>query len=73
MNTCSNSTVETLEEGVVCSKLIITTTERWHHSPLVYITEFPANIYLFKVNKIKTKMSCEICLTLTVNTPEPSQ
>ena len=28
INTCSKSTVETLEEGVICSKLTITTAER---------------------------------------------
>ena len=28
INTCSKSTVETLEQGVICSKLTITTVER---------------------------------------------
>ena len=28
ISTCSNSTAETLEEGVICSKLTITTVER---------------------------------------------
>ena len=28
LNTCSKSTVETLEQGVICSKLTITTEEQ---------------------------------------------
>ena len=31
---------------------------------------FPVNIYQFKVDKEKTKKWCEICLKLTVKTPE---
>ena len=30
----------------------------------------PANIYLFKVNNRNTRKSCEICLKLTIKTPE---
>ena len=31
---------------------------------------FPADIYLFKVNKRNTKKRCEICSALTIKTPE---
>ena len=30
----------------------------------------PANIYLFKVNNRNTRERCEICLKLTIKTPE---
>ena len=32
INTCSKSTVETLEQGFICSELTITTVERWSRS-----------------------------------------
>ena len=31
---------------------------------------FPASIYLFKVNNRNTRKRCEICLKLTIKTPE---
>ena len=31
---------------------------------------FPANINLFKVNNRNTRKRCEICLKLTIKTPE---
>ena len=34
---------------------------------------FPANIYLFKVNNIDTRIRCETCSKLTMNTSERSQ
>ena len=33
---------------------------------------FPAGIYLLKVNNRNTKTRCEICLNLTIKTPERS-
>ena len=33
----------------------------------------PANIYLLKVNNRNTSKRCEICLKLTVKTPERRQ
>ena len=33
----------------------------------------PSNIYLLKVNNRKTRTKCEICLKLTMNTPELRQ
>ena len=35
INTCSNSTVETLEQGVICSKLTITAVEQQSRSAWV--------------------------------------
>ena len=35
INTCSKSTVETLEQGFICSKLTITTVEKWSSSAWV--------------------------------------
>ena len=35
--------------------------------------EFPAGIYLFKVNNRNTRTRCEICSKLTINTPERRQ
>ena len=34
---------------------------------------YPANIYLFKVNKRNTRKKCEICPKLTIKTPEQRQ
>ena len=34
---------------------------------------FPANIYLFKVNNRNTRKRCEICSKLTTKTPEQRQ
>ena len=34
------------------------------------ITQFPARIYLLKVNDKNTRASCEICSKLTIKTPE---
>ena len=34
---------------------------------------FPANIYLFKVNNKNTRKRCEICSQLTIKTPERRQ
>ena len=34
------------------------------------IESFPAKIYLFKVNNRSTSKRCEICLKLTIKTPE---
>ena len=36
-------------------------------------TEYPANIYLFKVNNRNTRKRCEICSKLTIKTPERLQ
>ena len=35
---------------------------------LVRVEEFPANIYLFNVNKRNTRKKCEICSKLTIKT-----
>ena len=35
--------------------------------------EYPAGIYLFKVNNRNTRTRCEICSKLTINTPERRQ
>ena len=35
--------------------------------------DFPANIYLFKVNNRNTRKRCEICSKLTIKTPERSE
>ena len=37
INTCSKSTVETLEQGAICSKLKLATVEGWSRSALVQI------------------------------------
>ena len=37
---------------------------------LTLINMFPGNIYLFKVNNKNTRKRCEICLKLTIKTPE---
>ena len=37
---------------------------------LALINMFPGNIYLFKVNNKNTRKRCEICLKLTIKTPE---
>ena len=34
---------------------------------------YPANSYLFKVNNKNTRKGCELCLELTIKTPERSQ
>ena len=34
------------------------------------ITHYSANVYLFKCNNRNTRKRCEICLKLTVKTPE---
>ena len=34
------------------------------------VDPFPTNIYLFKVNDINARKRCEICLKLTIKTPE---
>ena len=40
-------------------------------SPSIFtITSFPANIFLFKVNNRNSRKKCEICLNLTIKTPE---
>ena len=36
-------------------------------------TRIPATIYLFKVNDRNTRKSCEVCLKLTIKTPERRQ
>ena len=35
-----------------------------------FAPKYPANNYLFKVNNRNTRNKCEICLTLTIKTPE---
>ena len=35
-----------------------------------YLISLSANIYLFKVNNRNTRKICEICLKLTIKTPE---
>ena len=40
---------------------------------VIYMTKFPANIYLFKFNSRDTRKSCEICSKLTIKTPEGRQ
>ena len=37
---------------------------------LAFFYFYPANIYLFKVNKSNTRKKCEICSNLTIKTPE---
>ena len=37
INTCSKSTIQTLEQGAICSKLTLTTVEGWSRSALVQI------------------------------------
>ena len=37
---------------------------------LNFQTNYPANIYLFKVNNTNTRKKCEICSKLTIKTPE---
>ena len=37
------------------------------------MTQSAANIYLFKVNNIDTRIRCEICSELTMKKPERSQ
>ena len=37
---------------------------------LILITNFPANIYLFKVNNSNIRKRCEIYSKLTIKTPE---
>ena len=34
------------------------------------ISRYPANIYWFKVNNRSTRKRCEICIRLTIKTPE---
>ena len=42
-----------------------------HLSVLLLLeNNFPANIYLFKINNRNTKKRCEICPKLTLRTPE---
>ena len=36
----------------------------------VNIQNYPAGIYLLKVNNINTRARCEICSKLTIKTPE---
>ena len=37
------------------------------------LSQFPANIYLLKVNNRNTRKRCEICSKLTIKTPEQRQ
>ena len=39
-------------------------------SSLLVVTHFPAGNYTFKVNSRNTRTKCEICLKLTIKTPE---
>ena len=39
----------------------------------IYVNTDPAGIYVFKVNNSNTRSSYEICLKLTIKTPEPHQ
>ena len=36
----------------------------------VKVSDFPANIYLFKVNNRNNRKRCEACSKLTIKTPE---
>ena len=40
---------------------------------MLRLTVNPANIYLFKVNNRNTRKSSEICLKVTIKTPERRQ
>ena len=70
INTCSKSTVETLEQGVICLKLTLTTVEGWSGADRVPWYKFQANIYLIKVNNIYSRISCAICSKLIINSTE---
>ena len=39
---------------------------------MLYLTKFPANIYLFKITNRNTRKRCELCSQLTIKIPEPS-
>ena len=71
-NTCSKSTVETLEEILVCSKLTIETAMTPFRSGVDRVPKhrFSAKMYLFKFSNIDTKLICKICSKLTIKTPE---
>ena len=57
------------------SLLLITTHQRMFNVMLQhkFRNHFPANIYLFKVNNINTRKSCEICSKLALKTLERRQ
>ena len=73
ISTCSKSTIEILEQGFIYSKLAITIVERWCRSNRVPWHKLQANIYLFKVNNIYTRIRCGIFLKLTTNLRERCQ
>ena len=49
--------------------------ERWQdlQFDITTISLYPANIYLFKVTNRNIRKRCEICLKLTIKTPERRQ
>ena len=43
---------------------------KWSLKQRLHFVSYPAGIYLFKVSSRNTRTRCEICLTLTIKTPE---
>ena len=46
---------------------------RWAQNLVIFLTYFPANMYLFKVNNRKSRKRCETCSKLTIKTPKRRQ
>ena len=69
---CSKLTAKTPERRLTSTtpEIVILLTSKCRLGIFSSHRANPANIYLFKVNNRNTIKSCEICLKLTIKTPE---